>query len=95
LFFRANFALLPQNSQAMNITNKQNDLSNGKEVFATFMPYNGENRCVKCVLQSSKLCKDAPCSPDERQDGLRGFFRAANKSTSEFAIVDAFKNLLR
>jgi len=79
----------------MNITNKQNDLSNGKEVFATFMPYNGENRCVKCVLQSSKLCKDAPCSPDERQDGLRGFFRAANKSTSEFAIADAFKGLLR
>lgn len=79
----------------MKIANKQNDLGNGKDVFATFMPYNGENRCAKCVLQSSKLCKDAPCSPDERHDGLRGFFRAANKSTSEFAIADAFKGLLR
>lgn len=79
----------------MRVTGSQCEVSDSKRVVAVFMPYSGEHRCAKCVFQTSDFCKRAPCTADERKDGRQGFFRAANKSTSEFAIADAFKGLLR
>ena len=78
----------------INITQTELGGKNGK-ITAVFVEYSGEYRCAKCVFQDSpKKCKSAPCSPDERKDKRRGFFRAANAIGSQYTITDAFKQLV-
>jgi len=74
----------------MTINSSQTEIT-GKGGFtnAVFVEYAGESRCSKCVFQSNdKKCKFAPCSPDERKDGRRGFFRAFNANTSPYRLAD-------
>lgn len=79
----------------MKVIRHQNEISESKKTIAIFMPYEGEHRCAKCVFQASDFCKRAPCTADERKDGLQGFFRAANKNAGGYEVLAEFRGLLR
>lgn len=41
-----------------------------------FVEWEGENRCGRCCYcYNDKLCKRAKCTPEERKDGKRGYYR--------------------
>ncbi|MDD4395333.1 MAG: hypothetical protein PHQ33_05555 [Bacteroidales bacterium] len=54
-------------------------------VSTLFVPYSGDC-CVKCYWADNiKVCRLALCRPDEREDGQRGYFRAANVKKIEYS----------
>lgn len=61
-------------------------------VEAVFMKYGGCDTCSRCYFAGDDYkCKQVKCRPEERKDGLSGYFRAANvvkveQQTSVFCL---------
>lgn len=60
---------------------QDNIRKNGRQYF---VEYDGENRCIKCCFYyMEKQCKTAKCTPEERKDGKRGYFRDPSPPNKE------------
>lgn len=74
----------------------QTEIIGSSGVTAIFIEYHGYHRCAKCIFQSNeKKCEKAPCTPEERKDGRRGFFRAANAKGNPYKVSYEFVHLIK
>ena len=67
---REQLALIGESDTQMHFTSETWGLTK-------FYPTNDDkwvHNCKLCILNRSEECKQAPCTPETRHDGLRGYY---------------------